>query len=146
MILGANGIYFLIMTILGATYQSTEISMFLLVLMIYVGCFQFLFRCGTPKTSEPDGKGQLIDPGLDLNMESGLAEHVKDAIILTAVAQSLSLLSNYCWLVLSFAPLRIVWIAWKSIIAPWLFAPAPEEEEIDEKKQRKLDRKMRRVR
>ena len=117
MILGANGIYFLIMTILGATYQSTEISMFLLVLMIYVGCFQFLFRCGTPKTSEPDGKGQLIDPGLDLNMKSGLVEHVKDAIILTAVAQSLSLLSNYCWLVLSFAPLRILWMAWKSIIA-----------------------------
>ena len=78
----------------------------------------------------------------------GLAEHVKDAIILTAVAQSLSLLSNYCWLVLSFAPLRLFWMAWKSIIAPWLFAPAPapEEEEIDEKKQRKHDRKMRRVR
>lgn len=146
MILGANGIYFLIMTILGATYHSTEISMFLLVLMIYVGCFQFLFRCGTPKTSEPDGKGQLIDPGLDLNMESGLAEHVKDAIILTAIAQILSLLSNYCWLALSFAPLRLFWMAWKSIIAPWLFAPAPEEEEIDEKKQRKLDRKMKRGR
>jgi len=146
MILGANGIYFLIMTILGATYQSTEISMFLLVLLIYVGCFQFLFRCGTPKTSEPDGKGQLIDPGLDLNMASGLAEHVKDAIILTAIAQILSLLSNYFWLALSFAPLRLFWMAWKSIIAPWLFAPAPEKEEIDEKKQKKLDRKMKRGR
>ena len=144
-ILGANGIYFLIMTILGAAYQNTEIFMFLLALFIYVGCFQFLFRCGTPKTSKPNGKGQLIDPGLDLNMKSGLAEHVKDAIILTAVAQSLSLLSNYCWLVLSFAPLRLFWMTWKSIIAPWLFAPAPEEEEIDEKKQRKHDRKMRRL-
>ena len=146
MILGANGIYFLIMTILGATYQSTEISMFLLVLLIYVGCFQFLFRCGTPKTSKPDGKGQLIDPGLDLNMESGLVEHVNDAIILTVVARIVSLLSNYYWLVLSFAPLRLFWMAWKSIIAPWLFAPAPEEEEIVEKKQRKLDCKTRRVR
>ena len=118
MILEANGIYFLIMTILGATYQSTEISMLLLVLLVYVGCFQFLSRCGTPKTSKPYGKGQLIDPGLDLNIKNGLVEHVKDAIILTAVAQSLSLLSNYGWLLLSFAPLRILWMAWKSIIAP----------------------------
>ena len=79
-------------------------------------------------------------------MASGLAEHVKDAIILTAIAQILSLLSNYFWLALSFAPLRLFWMAWKSIIAPWLFAPAPEKEEIDEKKQRKLDRKMKRGR
>ena len=66
MILGANGIYFLIMTIFGFTYQKTEIAMFLLVLVIYVGSFQFLFRLGSPRTSEPDGKGQLLDPGLDL--------------------------------------------------------------------------------
>ena len=58
MILGANGIYFLVMTIMGAAYQTTEISMFLLALLVYVGSFQFLFRLGTPKTSEPDGKGQ----------------------------------------------------------------------------------------
>lgn len=146
MILGANGIYFCIMTILGAAYSSTEIIWFLVALTIYVGSFQFLFRLGTPKTSEPDGKGQLIDPGLDLNMEAGMAEHVKDAIILTSIAQILSLLSNYLWWILLFGPLRLLWMAWKSIISPWLFAPAPEEEEIDEKKQRKLDRKMRRAR
>jgi len=146
MILGANGIYFLVMTILGAAYQSTEIIWFLIALLVYVGSFQFLFRLGTPKTSEPDGKGQLIEPGLDLNMENGMAEHVKDAIILTSLAQLLSLLSNYFWWVLLLAPIRLLWMAWKSIISPWLFAPAPEEEEIDEKKQRKLDRKMRRAR
>ena len=33
---------------------------------------------------------------------------------------------------------------WFSVISPWLFAPAPEEK-IDEKKQKKLDRKMRRA-
>lgn len=146
MILGANGIYFCIMTILGAAYSSTEIIWFLVALAVYVGSFQFLFRLGTPKTSEPDGKGQLIDPGLDLNMEAGMAEHVKDAIILTSIAQILSLLSNYLWWIILFGPLRLLWMAWKSIISPWLFAPAPEEEEIDEKKQRKLDRKMRRAR
>jgi len=33
---------------------------------------------------------------------------------------------------------------WGSVIAPWLFAPAPEES-VDEKKQKKLDRKLRRA-
>ena len=146
MILGANGIYFLMMTILGATYQTTEISMFFVVLAIYVGSFQFLFRLGSPKTSEPDGKGQLLDPGLDLNMESGMAEHVKDAIILTAFAQVASLITNYFWLLLFFAPIRLFWMAWKSVISPWLFAPPPEEDEMDEKKQRKMERKMKRAR
>ena len=119
MILGANGIYFLIMTILGATYQSTEISMLLLALLIYVGCFQFLFRCGTPKTSKPNGKGQLIDPGLDLNMNV-MARHVKQAIILTAIPQLLLVSSNYFWLAPFIALLKVLWIVWKYIIAPKL--------------------------
>ena len=146
MIMGANGIYFLCMTLLGAQYHTLEIGMFLICLLLYVGGFQFLFRLGTPKTSEPEGKGQLLDPGLDLNMESGMAEHVKDLIILTCISQMSSLLSNYFWFILLFAPARLAWMAWKSIISPWLFPPAPEENELDEKKQKKLERKMRRAR
>jgi hypothetical protein len=33
---------------------------------------------------------------------------------------------------------------WRSVISPWLFAPPPENA-VDEKKQKKLDRKMRRA-
>ena len=146
MILGANGIYFLMMTLIGATYNVTEIAMFAVSLVLYVGCFQFLFRLGTPKTTEPEGKGQLIDPGLDLNMESGMAEHIKDLVILTCAAQLTSLISNYLWCLLLLVPARAFFMLWKNVISPWLFAPAPEEEEMDEKKQRKLDRKMRRAR
>ncbi len=88
-----------------------------------------------------------MDSGLDLNMPQGMAEHVKDAIILTCGAQMLSLLSNYLWLLLLLIPLRAFWMAWVTIISPWLFAPAPEEDpDADAKKQRKLDRKMRRMR
>jgi hypothetical protein len=146
MILGANGIYFLMMTLLGASYHTTELVMFVISLLIYVASFQFIFRLGTPKTTEPDGKGQLLDPGLDLNMENGMAEHVKDLIILLSATQIVSLVSNYCWAFLFFAPLRAFWMAWRSIISPWLFAPAPVEDEMDDKKQKKLDRKMRRTR
>jgi hypothetical protein len=36
-------------------------------------------------------------------------------------------------------------MAWTNFISPWLFAPAPEEE-VDEKKQKKMERKMKRGR
>lgn len=146
MIIGSNGIYFLVMTMLGAQYRWVpEITMFAISFILYTGSFQFLFRLGTPKTTEPDGKGQLLDPGLDLNIEGGMAEHVKDLIILTTAAQLTSLISNYLWCLLLFAPARAFWMLWKNVISPWLFAPAPEETELDEKKQKKLDRKMRRA-
>ncbi len=81
-------------------------------------------------------------------MPEGMAEHVKDLVILTCGAQMLSLLSNYLWLLLLLAPLRAAWMAWVSIISPWLFAPAPEDVDPDAeaKRQRKMDRKMRRMR
>jgi len=75
-----------------------------------------------------------------------MAEHVKDAIILTAGTQMLSLISNYLWLLLLLLPLRVFWMAWVSVISPWLFAQPPEETEADLKKQKKMDRKMRRMR
>lgn len=32
---------------------------------------------------------------------------------------------------------------WTSILAPWIFAEAPIQEELDPKQQKKLERKMR---
>ena len=107
MIWGANGISFLIKIIQGASLSS-QISIMallqyyivplILLSMIYSGCLQFLSKMGTPRTSEPDGKGQLIDPGHDLNM-NGMARRVKLVIILTAIPQILLLFyPNYFWL------------------------------------------------
>ena len=88
MILGANGIYFTGMTLLGASYYTTEIVCFLLSALIYIAGYQFMARLGTPTYSSGDVKSAtLLDPGLDLNMENGMAEHVKDAIILTSAVQ-----------------------------------------------------------
>ena len=147
MILGANGIYFTGMVLEGAQYHGFEILMFLLCAAIYIGSYQFLARVGMPKVSS---SGQLLDPGLDLNMVGGMAEHVKDILILTTGTHILSLLSNYLWLLLLLAPLRAFLMLWSNVISPWIFAPAPEGQEdeaaMDAKKQRKLDRKLRRQR
>jgi hypothetical protein len=143
MILGSNGIYFTGMTLLGSQYHATEFTMFVLCAVIYIASYQFFARTGMP-TFGP--KMAVLDPGLDLNMAQGMAEHVKDLVILTSGVQALSLLSNYMWLLLLLAPGRAFLMAWTSIISPWLFAPAPEEEGVDSKKQKKMDRKMRRMR
>uniref|UniRef100_A0A8D0F4A7 Transmembrane protein 208 n=1 Tax=Strix occidentalis caurina TaxID=311401 RepID=A0A8D0F4A7_STROC len=41
--------------------------------------------------------GSLADGGIDLNMEQGMAEHLKDVILLTAIVQVLSCFSLYVW-------------------------------------------------
>ncbi len=56
MILGANGIYFTGMTLEGAPYTGTEITLFLVAAAIYIASYQFLARTGTPTVGE---KGQV---------------------------------------------------------------------------------------
>ena len=146
MILGANGIYFTGMTLLGASYHTTEIICFLLCAILYIAGYHFMARLGSPTYSSSDAKSAaLLDPGLDLNMENGMAEYVKDVIILTSAIQILAIFSNYCWLGLLFVPLRGGQMLWSNVISPWIFAPPPEEN-IDEKKQKKLERKMKKGR
>ncbi|CAB0030930.1 unnamed protein product [Trichogramma brassicae] len=97
----------------------------------------------TPKYSE---SGQLLDTGIDLNMEGGVAEHLKDLIILTASIEMLSFISNYFWLLWIAAPARVFYMLWINFIGPWIFAPAPEANaEVNDKKQKKLERKERRM-
>jgi hypothetical protein len=144
MIIGSSAIYFIVMTLLGSPYGTAEIVMLLICSLIYFGSYQFMARVGTPKLAP---NGQVLDPGLDLNMAEGMAEHVKDLVILTSGAHVLSLLTNYLWLLLLLAPMRAFWMLWRSVISPWLFAPREETDEADDsKKQKKLERKMRRMR
>jgi hypothetical protein len=112
-------------------------------LSVYGGCIFTMKYMAKPAFSETGG---LIDGGIDLNMEAGFAEHLKDLIILTATCQSLSLISNYFWFLWLFAPGRAFYILWVNVLAPYIFQPAPEPTpEADEKKQRKMDRRMRRM-
>ena len=73
MILGANGLYFTIMTLFGRNYFTFDISMFIVSSLIYICCFQFMRSMGQATV----GEGGAASPGMDLNMEGGLAEHLK---------------------------------------------------------------------
>lgn len=59
----------------------------------------------------------------------------------------LVLISNYFWFLLLLAPIRALWMIWGSVIKPWLEQRNSQEEpEVNDKKQRKMERKMRRMR
>jgi hypothetical protein len=79
MILAANGAYLILTALIGANYSTADIVCLLISIGVYFGSFQFMNKLGRPTTTEPDGKGALLDPGLDLNMKEGMAEHVKVA-------------------------------------------------------------------
>ncbi|CAH1979952.1 unnamed protein product [Acanthoscelides obtectus] len=139
MAIGANALSLIILVF----YQSTiSIILYLFSCLVYIGSYQFMAYMAKAKYFET---GKLIDSGVDLNMEGGIAEHIKDVIILTAGCQILSsVISNYFWLLWLLAPLRAFWIAWKNILQPYFFQEAPEQE-VNEKKQKKMERKMKRI-
>ena len=120
--------------------------------IVQLGLIRFMAK---PQTTLD---GTVIGPGTDLNMEGGLADNVKDMIILTAGSQAFSLLSNWLWLLLLLAPLRAFYMLWTSVIAPWIFQPAEEDDkvgreiviiiyifaQVSDKKRRKQERQMKR--
>jgi len=136
-------VYLAGMVALGATFTYTELAM-VAVCVIVFSASQYFMSFGTPRYSGPDSK-ELIDPGLDLNMEGGLAEHAKDAFILTSATLFLALISDYFFLLLLLAPLQAFWILWKNVIAPWIFAEAPEPDEADLKRQSKKERRQQKI-
>ncbi|XP_065368456.1 transmembrane protein 208 [Calliphora vicina] len=123
---------------------KVTVIMSLLALLTLGAAYQFMAFMSKPKFTET---GALVDSGNDLNMEGGIAENVKDLIILTSGTMLLVLISNYFWFLLLLAPIRALWMLWGSIIKPWLDQKNSQEEpEVNEKKQRKMERKMRRMR
>ncbi|XP_011309807.1 transmembrane protein 208 isoform X2 [Fopius arisanus] len=93
MVFIASGVYLVIMIVF-FEFTPLTISLTLLSAVTYVTSYQFMMYMARAKYSE---SGQLIDSGVDLNMEGGIAEHIKDLIILTSGCQVLSLTSNYFW-------------------------------------------------
>ncbi|KAM9623960.1 transmembrane protein 208 isoform 1-T1 [Morphnus guianensis] len=87
--------------------------------------------------------GSLADGGIDLNMEQGMAEHLKDVILLTAIVQVLSCFSLYVWYFWLLAPGRALYLLWVNILGPWFTADSsPASQEPNEKKQRRQERRQ----
>ncbi|RWS25188.1 DUF788 membrane protein-like protein [Leptotrombidium deliense] len=135
---GALACYICVMSLFfWEQYSLKNIIATVFSILIYGSSILLFKYMAKPAYSET---GQLIDGGIDLNMEAGFAEHLKDLIILTAICQCLSLITNYFWALWLLAPGRAMQLLFVNVISPWIFQSAPEME-IDEKKQKKLERK-----
>lgn len=53
--------------------------------LIYMACYKFM--------------ESMVSGGMDLSMSGGMGEHAKDLLLVTAIAQSLGLISNYLLLI-----------------------------------------------
>uniref|UniRef100_A0A4W5M8Y9 Transmembrane protein 208 n=1 Tax=Hucho hucho TaxID=62062 RepID=A0A4W5M8Y9_9TELE len=176
-ILGANAIY-TALNLLVFYSSSTFWTWFALVfaLAVYVGSYRSMTAMAHAVFGED---GSLLDGGIDLNMEQGMAEHLKDVILLTAILQVLSTISSYFWylwllvrvypklvvrslslvvyfpffmalidllinLCLCQAPARAMFLLWVNFLGPWFSAETPgaAPEEVNEKKQRRQERRQ----
>ncbi|KAJ8303614.1 hypothetical protein KUTeg_020010 [Tegillarca granosa] len=134
---GVNVVYFALSYLFfWETFTFGYMCLASLALSVSLGSYKFLSMMAKAKYSET---GVLLDGGIDLNMESGMAEHAKDLILYTSIVQSLSIISNYFWLLWLLVPGRAFYLLWVNILGPWFFEPAPE---VDEKKNKKMERKM----
>ncbi|KAK2497777.1 hypothetical protein MC885_015649 [Smutsia gigantea] len=140
-ILGANAIYCLVTLVF--FYSSASFWAWMALgfsLAVYGASYHSMSSMARAAFSED---GALIDGGMDLNMEQGMAEHLKDVILLTAIVQVLSCFSLYIWSFWLLAPGRALYLLWVNVLGPWFTAdsgaPVPEH---NEKRQRRQERRQ----
>ncbi|XP_042223971.1 transmembrane protein 208-like [Homarus americanus] len=141
MILGAAGIYFGVGMICFKSFPPLDLTLLFFAGVVFTCCYRFMASMAKPKVA---ADGSILDEGCDLNIEGGIAEHVKDLVILTSGTVVLGTISSYFWLLWLLAPCRGAQMLWTNILGPWFFQEAPEEpeEKVVDKKQRKMERRM----
>nr|CAG4649827.1 EOG090X0IGL [Scapholeberis mucronata]SVE93990.1 EOG090X0IGL [Scapholeberis mucronata] len=88
--------------------HTFDIVLTTLSVFIQFCCYRFMVYMARAKYTET---GQLIDGGVDLNMESGISEHIKDTIILITILQLRTRkVSNHFCLLLLLQPITVLWI------------------------------------
>lgn len=86
-------------------------------------CYRYMEAAAKPSYS---ASGALVSGGTDLDMEGGMSDYFKDIIMVTCTVVLLSLVSDYFWYLWLIIPGFALYKLWSGIIAPWIFAPAPE--------------------
>ncbi|XP_030059604.1 transmembrane protein 208 [Microcaecilia unicolor] len=140
-ILGANVIYGVVNLVIfyaSATFWTWAVLMFSSV--IFGASYRSMSAMAQPSFAED---GNLTDGGIDLNMEQGMAEGLKDVILLTAIVEVLSCFSLYVWYFWLLAPGRALYLLWINVLGPWFTADASAaSQEPNEKKQRRQERRQ----
>ncbi|XP_049288495.1 transmembrane protein 208 [Anopheles funestus] len=126
-----------------AELSTLAVVMTVLCIVAHGASYYFMAMISKPKLTE---KGDIIETGTDLNIEGGITEHVKDIVILTSGTQLVSILSEFFWLLMLLLPVRAGWLLWQTVGKQFFQGDPAEEGPVNEKKQKKLMRKMNRAR
>lgn len=140
------GASILIKTILSSPFSSTSnLTLSVFAILVQAMSIVGMYYMAKPVLSGPSSV--VVDGGIDLNLKGGFADNLKDLIITTTICTSLSIFSNWFWILWLWLPAFYVYKIWTSVIAPWVFEPAPEEppKEVADKKRKKMERKMARA-
>ncbi|XP_065590335.1 transmembrane protein 208 [Cyrtonyx montezumae] len=140
-ILGASAVYAVVNLVVFYSAASAWTWLaFAFSAAVYGASYRSMSSMARPAFADD---GSLADGGIDLNMEQGMAEHLKDVILLTAMVQVLSCFSLYVWYFWLLAPGRALYLLWVNILGPWFTAEssAPSQEP-NEKKQRRQERRQ----
>lgn len=126
---------------------STRTNLMLIIFSIIIQSTSIAGMYYMAKATISGPSKTVVDGGIDLNLKGGFSDYLKDVIITTAICTGLSLFSNGFWLLWLWLPAFFIYKIWISVIAPWIFAPAPEElaPEVADKKRKKMERKMARA-
>eukprot|EP01137_Pigoraptor_chileana_P020204 Opistho-2@82264 len=108
---------------------------FLFLAFVEFFCYKALADMATPEFA---ADGELLGAGMDLTF-GGIAEYYKDVIYVTLFVQVGSIYSSRFLLFWLLIPIFALYKLWVGIIAPWIFAPAPEP--MDEETKKKLEKK-----
>lgn len=109
-------------------FTSTLLSVF--AFLVQGGCLSAMY---------------FMAPTIDLNLKGGFADYLIDIIITTCACSLLSIFSSKFFFLWIWLPIYFIYKIWVGLIAPWIFAPAPEPPANNEKKKRKMERKMARA-
>jgi hypothetical protein len=142
---GSNVIYLILRFLFfWESFSGKFIALYSLTLLVQTISYFYMNSMSTPIYA--DDNKTIIDPGSDLNMIGHISEYLKDAILFPIIVYAFSLYTNYAWLLLLVVPIYAFVKLWKSVIGPWIFAPAPEDGQEPDQKKVKEKKKVIRVR
>ncbi|KAF1770814.1 hypothetical protein GCK72_002637 [Caenorhabditis remanei] len=121
--------------------SSTDYVFFAISALVQI--FAILFMKSLAK-AKLDEKGHVLDAGADLNDPEAFGEYCKDAIILSVITQLVSLYTTWGFLLLLAFPAAATYKFVAGFLLPW-FTAGSDAEDVDDKKQKKMDRRREKV-
>lgn len=126
------------------TARFKHYAVYSLTSLVSVLCYRGIAAMARPAYGP---NGELVDGGADLSL-GGTLEYLHDVLYVTAFVHTMTLVSDWFWMVYLVIPTYASYLLWIGVVKPYVFAPGPEEtsdSRADAKKKAKMEKKASRV-